>query len=188
MYIDYCPSVIFAFLWHILCCDCQILTSPNFFKPRFITGTTNGIYVAVVFPIDLPGREAYLGWFFEAIHSLPSNQTEYAYPPEYQRKIEILDRKYVYDVVESKIKSKGFPGKACILRTICEVAMYSIQHSNGIFGDILHLLLSPSMSTNFDLPLDYLNAELFGKQNSNCEKYFKTCNISLLQLFSKLRV
>lgn len=55
----------------------------------------------MVLPIDLPGREAYLGWFFEAIHSTPSNETSYEYPPLVSRDIE---RKVVYQAIESKMK------------------------------------------------------------------------------------
>lgn len=53
-------------------------------------------------PIDLPGRETYLGWFFEAIYSTPSNQSTYDYPPLVSRTI---DRQMVYEAVQTKIQS-----------------------------------------------------------------------------------
>lgn len=60
------------------------------------------LYAATVFPIDLPGRQTYLGWFFEAIYSIPSDQTSYEYPPLVSRTI---TRQMVYDAIQLKLES-----------------------------------------------------------------------------------
>lgn len=38
--------------------------------------------------------------------------------------------------------SHGLPGRPCVLRTICESAHTSFDYSNGVFGELLHVLLS----------------------------------------------
>ncbi|CAG9858829.1 unnamed protein product [Phyllotreta striolata] len=175
----------FVGLCQILVCNCQTFKSPDSFITRFPSGGAMGIYVAVVFPIDLPGREASLGWFFEAIHPLPDNNTQFTVPV-LEGRMDKIDRKHVYTVVENRIKSKGYSGKECLLRAICEVASYPLQHSNGLIGDLLQIFLSPSSSKNIDLPSEYTNAELLGKSSDNCTNYFKNCSVSLMELFTKL--
>ncbi|KAJ8963708.1 hypothetical protein NQ314_005429 [Rhamnusium bicolor] len=97
------------------------------------------IFVALAFPIDLPGRDAYYSHFFEAIHSLPSNQTSFEYPPLVERD---MDRQMMYEAFERKIKAHGFPGKSCLLRTICEISQHSIEEPNGVLGEIIHIIFT----------------------------------------------
>lgn len=51
------------------------------------------------------------------------------------------ERAILYGVVEDLISTFGFNGKACILRTICEVHSKSLDHL-GLFGEILKLFFT----------------------------------------------
>lgn len=51
------------------------------------------------------------------------------------------ERAILYGVVEDLIKTFGFNGKACMLRTICEVHSKSIHHM-GLFGEMAKLFLT----------------------------------------------
>lgn len=51
------------------------------------------------------------------------------------------ERAILYGVVEDLIKTFGFNGKACILRTICEVHSKSIHHL-GLFGEMAKLFFT----------------------------------------------
>lgn len=48
----------------------------------------------------------------------------------------------VYRVFAALLDSKGFVGKACVLRAICESAQVSFDHSNGILGELTHIVLT----------------------------------------------
>lgn len=51
------------------------------------------------------------------------------------------ERAILYGVLEDLIKTFGFNGKACVLRTICEVHSKSIHHL-GLFGEMAKLFLT----------------------------------------------
>ncbi|KAJ8936658.1 hypothetical protein NQ318_020638 [Aromia moschata] len=157
-------------------CSTDDYTVPNILKLRFREASTMGIFVAISFPIDLPGREVYYSHFFEAIHALPSNETSYEYPPLIER---TLDRQMVYNAMEKKISSNGYPGRACLLRTICEVGQSAVDEVNGVLGEIIHILLTPSSTINNDLPPEYEEAEIQGR-NHDCAGYNQNCTVSFL--------
>ncbi|KAG5669067.1 hypothetical protein PVAND_016967 [Polypedilum vanderplanki] len=94
-------------------------------------------------------------------------------------------RKEFYRLIEKRIEANGYDGKKCFLRAICESAQNSFMEVNGILGNILHIILTPSSSIDENLPSEYNKAENLGYQN-NCRKYLKHCNFSFLDFFSKL--
>ena len=53
-------------------------------------------------PLDLPNKNAYLAYNFEANYPLTGNETYFEYPPLIQRRI---DRKLVYTALETKMES-----------------------------------------------------------------------------------
>ncbi|CAG9808935.1 unnamed protein product [Chironomus riparius] len=95
----------------------------------------------------------------------------------------ILSRKGVYRVLESRITANGVDGKKCLLRAICESASNSLLEANGVLGHILHIILTPSSSTDENLPTEYNKAEELGYKN-DCIKYVRKCNLSLLDAIS----
>lgn len=44
-------------------------------------------------------------------------------------------------LIKSIIFRHGYPGKSCLLRTICEAAEFTFQHE-GVLNDILHIVLT----------------------------------------------
>ncbi|KAG5670645.1 hypothetical protein PVAND_000893 [Polypedilum vanderplanki] len=92
-------------------------------------------------------------------------------------------RKGIYRLIESRLKANGFDGKKCLLRAICESAQNSFLEVNGVLGNILHIIFTPSTSIDENLPTEYNKAENLGYQN-NCQKYIQRCEFSLLDAFS----
>ncbi|EFA11156.1 hypothetical protein TcasGA2_TC004760 [Tribolium castaneum] len=146
-----------------------------------IQGPFMGIFLALSLPLELPDYNVFFSYNLEANYELPQNETDFTYPPLVSRS---WGRKYFYDILEFKMKSHGYPGKNCLLRAICETSLYSSENT-GILGDMLHVLLTPSSSTDNVLS-DYGKAELYGKSRKNCRKYTKKCSISFLDLVSQV--
>ncbi|XP_053691003.1 uncharacterized protein LOC128739534 [Sabethes cyaneus] len=101
----------------------------------------------------------------------------------------------VYRTLEAIADHKGFNGRQCLLRSICESAEAKFTHSSGILGELLHILLTPSTSDEnaeeADTPAEeYKNAERLPQRTSPrlsksvCSDMFKECPISWLNLFS----
>ncbi|XP_018332721.1 uncharacterized protein LOC108742155 [Agrilus planipennis] len=144
-----------------------------------------GLIIAVATPLDLQNIDAFVAWSFEASYNLPTNQTNFTYPPILSRAFDFISRKSLYEVVETRIAKFGYEGKQCLLRAICEATAYTFDH-NGVLGDLLHLVLRPTSSENEHLPADYTEAEKIGEENANCTKYTERCPVSLLDMITKL--
>lgn len=62
--------------------------------------------MAVAIPLSLEGNGAYMAYNFEANYALPNNNSHFEYPPIIYRKSKtfMIDRKLVYDAIETKLK------------------------------------------------------------------------------------
>lgn len=92
-----------------------------------------------------------------------------------------------YDLVMGAMTHKGYEGKVCLLRSICEAVQVNFSHQSGILGELLHILLNPSTSNDFvsrHSDNEFYFAEQAGLRGDNCEVLFKDCSISILELFS----
>ncbi|KAL1501424.1 hypothetical protein ABEB36_006745 [Hypothenemus hampei] len=143
-------------------------------------GPYMGILTAFAIPIKAgtPG-DVFLSVNFEAGYNLPTNQTEFAFPPI----IGATARQLLYDLFERKLESHGYPGRQCLLRTICESAEKSTS-GTGLLGDVLHLILTPSSSLNKNLTAEYEKAEAQAGKLGKCKKYRKKCKFSILKVFT----
>lgn len=76
------------------------------------------------------------------------------------------------------------PGYECLLRFVCEVSGSNFEH-NGVLGDLLELILKPSMSKpeSSHLVDSILEAERLG-EDGECSKFKKDCSKSLLDEMS----
>ncbi|XP_065091656.1 uncharacterized protein LOC135712626 [Ochlerotatus camptorhynchus] len=92
-------------------------------------------------------------------------------------------RKKAYRAIESHLIRSGFDGKKCLLRAICEASETPMTENNGVLGDIVHIILSPSTSENEGLPPEFYKAEKLG-QEGRCQKYRKHCQKSPLDVIS----
>lgn len=117
--------------------------------------------MAVAIPIDLPGRNIYISYNFEANYVLPSNSTlftqglydkilfvdgveseENENAARDMRNFNFITRKRIYQMLEQKLDAHGLNGKACLLSIICEVANNDFYETNGVLGNIFHILFT----------------------------------------------
>lgn len=47
-----------------------------------------------------------------------------------------------YKVIEKLAETKGFKGRICVLRSICEAAEAPFTHRSGLLGELLHIVLA----------------------------------------------
>ncbi|GAB0088583.1 uncharacterized protein DMENIID0001_030400 [Sergentomyia squamirostris] len=97
----------------------------------------------------------------------------------------LFTRKKIYKMLEGKLRSHGHFGKPCLLRAICEEAEEPIHDHNGVLGDIIHIILTPSTSIREDLHPEYYKAEELGR-SGECSKYKKYCPCNILDYISKV--
>ncbi|XP_001661761.2 uncharacterized protein LOC5575033 [Aedes aegypti] len=101
----------------------------------------------------------------------------------------------IYRMLETMADQKGYNGRSCLLRTICEAAEVKFSHSSGIIGELLHILLTPSTTqeaTTHHHDEEYRRAELVASRSSPrtrlggsvCSDMYAECPFSLLDLFS----
>ncbi|GBP60342.1 hypothetical protein EVAR_91377_1 [Eumeta japonica] len=83
-----------------------------------------------------------------------------------------------------KVESRGLPGRACLLRAVCESARAHLHH-NGLVGDLLHIVFTPSSSEAEDLDDEFYEAEYSGLIQV-CHHYVDACPDNPLAYFSVL--
>ncbi|XP_053973894.1 uncharacterized protein LOC128886174 [Hylaeus anthracinus] len=146
----------------------------------FPDGSGMGIFFALGVPIDIPNKSVLFSMYFEANYGLPGewNSSYYLDEPYYRKRS--LDRRMAYDVLVNKLESFGYSGETCLLKMICEVANCPLTN-NGVFGDILHILFTPSSSQDEGLPSTITEAEY----REDCDSYYEKCPQSPLALISQ---
>ncbi|KAF9419859.1 hypothetical protein HW555_003692 [Spodoptera exigua] len=81
------------------------------------------------------------------------------------------------------LEKNGYPGRACLLKLICENAHTHFLH-NGLMGDLIYLVLTPSASmSEDDIDDSFYEAEYYGLDNK-CRKYTRDCPSNLLERIS----
>ncbi|XP_035773594.1 uncharacterized protein LOC118456695 [Anopheles albimanus] len=104
--------------------------------------------------------------------------------PSVPQKRSSITRKKVYRMIELNLERYGYAGKRCILRMICDLAQDPMHHENGVFGDLLQLLFTPSLSKDEQLPGEFERAERLGLEQRNCTKYQAHCPSNPIDLVS----
>ncbi|XP_043650166.1 uncharacterized protein LOC122618098 [Drosophila teissieri] len=93
----------------------------------------------------------------------------------------------VYEAFTALAIRMKLNGRVCVLKSICESAAAPFDDRNGLLGEVLHILLTPSSSVD---PLaehsdnDYLQAERLGAAGGDCDQVYPKCPKSLLEHFS----
>ncbi|XP_022213892.2 uncharacterized protein LOC111068604 [Drosophila obscura] len=93
------------------------------------------------------------------------------------------ERVLLYGVVEDFLSTFGMDGKACLLRTICEMHSRSLEKF-GVFGEMTKLFLTVTESPFADLVPDYVQAQRMGEGKQapgECFPYFKACPKSIFK-------
>ncbi|XP_059216911.1 uncharacterized protein LOC106089602 isoform X2 [Stomoxys calcitrans] len=99
------------------------------------------------------------------------------------------ERVILYGVVEDFLATFGMNGKACLLRTICEVHSRTVDHY-GVFGEMAKLFLTVTRSPFSDLIPEYVKAQEIGEGRTapgECFPYYKDCPRSVFKAMQKQR-
>ncbi|XP_038222139.1 uncharacterized protein LOC119839771 [Zerene cesonia] len=160
----------------------------------FTPSTQWGVFVTIAIPLESESTVS-VAWFFEANYYNVANASyfepllgdiEIPSKREQRSTIEtknMFTRRYFYTLIESMLEKHGHSGRPCLLRAICENATSHFLH-NGILGDLLHLVLTPSSSMSEDDIEDcYYEAEYWGLENK-CQYYTEDCPTSPLDYIS----
>ncbi|XP_025830327.1 uncharacterized protein LOC112904452 [Agrilus planipennis] len=143
-----------------------------------------GLFVAIAFPVEINNVDLFFSVNLEANYNLPSNQTNFTYPPTVSnRNFPTISRLGVYRALEFKLEGHGYPGRECLLRMICECAEKNLD-GNGILGDLINIILRPSYSLKENGSSVYDEAENYEKSNEHCEIYQDLCPFSILKLIT----
>uniref|UniRef100_A0A1B0G4A5 Uncharacterized protein n=1 Tax=Glossina morsitans morsitans TaxID=37546 RepID=A0A1B0G4A5_GLOMM len=183
-----------------------------------------GLFAAIAVPLDLPHRNVFVSYNFEANYNLPQN---WRLPPyatnladedlfddnarhlsddkcgnctgNHEERIfnknvtrtrkersivpSLLTRTHFYQILIDKFTSFGFEGETCLLRLICETNSSELGNVNGILGNVMHVIFSPSTSQDENLPTKYHQAEIDGIDDQ-CERYAELCQENILDFVS----
>ncbi|XP_049537073.1 uncharacterized protein LOC125951961 [Anopheles darlingi] len=175
----------------------------------FTFNSATGILIALSVPLLITGRNIFVAYNFEANYGMPIESTDYTQgilkkgdndqinAPEGEARDRVrrelrpvhptpsrFTRKKLYRMIELNLTRYGFDGKKCILRMICELASWPVHEGNGVFGDIMQLLFTPSSTQYEKLPGEFYHAEELGAQR-NCRKYRKYCPKDPLEAISR---
>ncbi|KAI5643900.1 DM4/DM12 family domain-containing protein [Phthorimaea operculella] len=107
------------------------------------------------------------------------------------------ERLIFYKAFENLLTSKGMSGRECVLQAICEAAQVPVEEE-GLFGEIVHILLTPDYGhTPFeDLDPDwkeaiaqYKDAATAGRQMFHCPSIYNGCpeGERVMEMVTKLR-
>lgn len=96
----------------------------------------------------------------------------------------------IYRSIEMVLQNMNLPGHSCLLRVICEHAAHPLTHESGLLGELLHIILTPSSSSDhYALHTDreYLVSERFGRRGGNCKAaYGRKCPKSPIDMVTML--
>ncbi|XP_076683160.1 uncharacterized protein LOC143376566 [Andrena cerasifolii] len=145
----------------------------------FPEGSGMGIFFALGVPVDIPNKSVLFSLYFEANYGLPGewNSSYYSDEPHFRKRS--LDRRTAYEVLVNRLDSFGYSGESCLPRMICEIAS-SPPTDNGVVGDVLRILFTPSSSRDEDLPREIVEAE----HVEDCDSHYKKCPQSPLDMIS----
>ncbi|KAK0171863.1 hypothetical protein PV328_005256 [Microctonus aethiopoides] len=147
-----------------------------------------GLFFALAIPLDdsISTKAISVAFFFEANYQLPKNTENLEKNKKSSKKRSInqnqhlLNRKTIYSILESKLTALGLPGNLCLLKIICEINQNNLHHHNGLVGDLLRILFTPSSSADEEnLTCEYIAAEQLANSTDNCNTIYPHCPITI---------
>ncbi|KAH1005729.1 hypothetical protein HUJ04_006658 [Dendroctonus ponderosae] len=151
-------------------------------------------WVALIFGIGIPfevdEHSINMGMVMKAYYQLPNNSTYYTHPTiNFERGKRSNSRWNIYKLLQNFIERNNYSdGKACLLKSICEVAAVRLEERSGLLAEIVHTVLTPS-TTEEELAdsnnYEYHAAEKLGKEFRDCNRIFPDCDVSPLEKFSR---
>ncbi|KAH8410974.1 hypothetical protein KR222_004299, partial [Zaprionus bogoriensis] len=100
-----------------------------------------------------------------------------------KREMPLMTRTTFYSMLSDKLQRSGYPGEACVLRFICETNASSLSENNGVLGNIVHIIFTPTSSRDEQLHESYYQAEADGLQQQ-CGSYDADCPHNVMDLIS----
>lgn len=146
-------------------------------------------------PIELPNRNVFVSLNYEFNYGIPRSSSDLVVPWLNETtgniaKRSLLNRQSIYEMLIERMNFfiGEYLGEECLERVICETAEKTFTEGNGVLGELVHILLTPSSSMNEDIDNKYYLAEEYGRnaKNDECDKYKIKCEINFLNLFSEL--
>ncbi|RZC33151.1 DM4 12 domain containing protein [Asbolus verrucosus] len=142
-------------------------------------------------PIELRDQSITVGTVVKAFYLLPTNSTDYTQPSiDYARRKRSSTRWAIYGLIEKFFEKYGYgDGKACLLRSICEVAAQPVDKKTGILAEIIHAILTPSTTREIldnHFNSEYHAAEKLGKEVDNCAALFPECPLNFIRQFTRI--
>ncbi|XP_017068821.1 uncharacterized protein LOC108106352 [Drosophila eugracilis] len=101
------------------------------------------------------------------------------------RSLPIMSRTNFYIMLKDKLERSGYAAKPCLLRLICETNASTLGQVNGLLGNIVHILFTPSSSSDEHLDKAYYQAEWDGHRYGDCSSYASQCEENVLDLISR---
>lgn len=97
----------------------------NYALPTHASDFTQGVYDKILF---VPGVE----------------NEDIDEPIEFEARKEqnFFSRTSVYRMIEGRMEKYGINGEDCLLLLICEVSGIEFIETNGVFGNLIHILLT----------------------------------------------
>ncbi|KAJ8898457.1 hypothetical protein PR048_003817 [Dryococelus australis] len=146
-------------------------------------------------------------FYYKLQFPLPYNASQLR-PALSARRARHESRMRAYSILETTLQQQRFPGRACLLRSICEVAEVPLAtgRPEHLFEELLHIVLTPSEDSDDDtgghdscgdcytgeeddddsIADEFVAAERLGRDAGYCETAFHDCPVSPLQLFSAM--
>ncbi|XP_060804613.1 uncharacterized protein LOC132902668 [Amyelois transitella] len=149
-----------------------------------------GVFVAIAVPLDIPDKNVFVSYNFEANYSEVTNITQIDevlfpnLPIISSRQTRSVTRELAYTMLENRFQEYGMKGRECMLRNICEAAETPLHH-NGLLGHVMHIIFTPSSSREEGIDDEYYEAEANG-HNRNCDMYLDDCPYSLFDVITRL--
>ncbi|XP_018795011.1 PREDICTED: uncharacterized protein LOC108972728 [Bactrocera latifrons] len=175
----------------------------------FPRASSQGYLAALAMPIDLPNRNVYMAFNFEANYGFPPNDSYYYWVDRWnldkedvgvgnnvtsinQRRLRSIGQVYTrnafYRSIVGYLDYYDMNGTGCLLRTICDVSSSTLDEHNGLIGSIFKILFMPTTSaleTEHSLDnVDTYVAEAHG-YTGDCSQYVQWCPHGLLELISE---
>ncbi|XP_058055626.1 uncharacterized protein LOC131207035 [Anopheles bellator] len=168
-----------------------------------------GLLFAIAVPLGVPDRNIFVSYNFEQNYNTPTQANDFTEgfgnfihgiveeltsptlivpgpsinvtPREMKKTGPQITRRRLFRIIREHLQNQNFNGKACLQRIICEASLHQFAESNGVIGDLVQIMLSPSMSKSEKLPDDYVAPERVGKSGS-CDRYRSDCPKDPLQM------
>jgi len=158
------------------------------FAPN-ITGTTASMSLSLGVDVPMPDLGTKLALSLPFTFDFPTTSARFARSFSH----DLEERQSIYKSMESYIgQFTGTDGHSCLLRAMCEVGS-NPYHSDGIFGDVMNVMLSASHivgSGPQQKPTkeytEYLEAQMDGQISGSCVKFHKDCPMSFFNLIDSV--